>query len=84
KQIRALIPNLIHILDATSLSLLYEKFTSSFKESNPQFFSVYDCFGTTPEKVFVLKIMLASVYTDIYSSDPYLYKFYKNILDFIQ
>jgi hypothetical protein len=28
--------------------------------------------------------MLASVYTDIYSSNPYLYKFYKNILDFIE
>jgi hypothetical protein len=30
-------PNLIHFLDATSLSLLYEKFTYSFKETNPQF-----------------------------------------------
>lgn len=77
-------PNLIHYLDAISLSLLYEKFTSSFKETNPQFFFVHDCIGTTTEKVFVLKTMLASVYTDIYSSDPYLYKFDKNISDLIE
>jgi hypothetical protein len=54
------------------------------KKLIPQFFSVHDCFWTTTEKVFILKTMLASVYTDIYSSDPHLYKFDKNILDLIE
>lgn len=77
KQVRALMPNLIHSLDATSLSLLYNTFSKRYK--NAQFFSVHDCFGTTSEKVFILKTMLASVYTDLYSEDHYLYKFDRDI-----
>lgn len=76
KQVRALMPNLIHSLDATSLSLLYEQFYINSDINDPtQFFSVHDCFGTTCEKVFRLKTILASVYTDLYSRDPYLCKF---------
>lgn len=83
KQTRALMPNLIHSLDASSLSLLFEKF-SNLHNNYVQFFSVHDCFGTTCEKVFSLKTILASVYTDIYSSDPYLLKFDKDVLDYIE
>lgn len=57
-------PNLIHSLDASSLSLLYEEFSKIYE--NCQFFSVHDCFGTLCDKVFVLKTILASVYTNIY------------------
>lgn len=57
KQIRALMPNLIHSLDASSLNLLYNKFSEIYK--NPQFLAIHDCFGTTLDKVFILKNMLA-------------------------
>lgn len=83
KQIRALMPNLIHSLDATSMSLLHKEFSDHFKDKQ-QLFSIHDCFGTTCDKVFVLKTILASVYTDIYSSDQYLIKFDNNILDYIE
>ncbi len=76
-------PNLVHSLDGTSLSLLHEKFSINFG-NNAQFFSVHDCFGTTCDKVDLLNTLLASVYTHLYSSDPYLYKFDKNILDIIE
>ena len=82
KQIRALMPNLIHSLDASSLSLLYDKFNYIFDQ--PQFLAILDCFGTTLDKVFLLKTLLASVYMDIYSNDPYLDKFDANILDYIE
>jgi len=72
-------------LDGSSLSLLYEQFASSFSPYEAiQFFSVHDCFGTTCDKVDILKTILASVYTDLYSSDPYLYKFDKFILESIE
>lgn len=71
-------PNLIHSLDASSLSLLYDKFHKFY--SDPQFLSIHDCFGTTLDKVGNLKTMLVSVYMDIYSNDPYLTKFDNNII----
>lgn len=82
KQVRALMPNLIHSLDASSLVLLYSKFSNIY--NNPQFYSVHDCFGTTMDKVENLKTLLASVYTDLYSRDNYLDKFDKCILDHIE
>lgn len=83
KQVRALMPNLIHSLDSTSLSLLFESFSKSYND-NVQFFSIHDCFGTTCEKVFILKTILASVYIDLYSTDPYLIKFDSNVFDQIE
>jgi DNA-directed RNA polymerase len=83
KQVRALMPNLIHSLDGSSLSLLFNQFSNLYNKSS-QFYSVHDCFGTTCDKVFILKTILASVYTDIYSSEPYLYNFDKDILDNIE
>ena len=75
-------PNLIHSLDATTLSLLYKKFSNLYK--NSQFLSIHDCFGTTIDKVDTLKTMLASVYKDLYSNDPYLDIFYANLLKYIE
>ena len=84
KQIRSLMPNLIHSLDGSYLSLLYEKFSHLYcNDETLQFFSIHDCFATTCDKVSNLKTLLASVYTDFYSSDPYLYNFDKFILDTI-
>ena len=82
KQITSLMPNLIHSLDASSLILLYEHFSSL--NNNPQFFSVHDCFATTGDKASLLKVLLASVYTSIYTDKPYLYKFDKYIFDYIE
>jgi len=84
KQIRALMPNLIHSLDASSLSLLLVEFYNSFSNKNVQFFSVHDCFGTTCDKVFRLKTILASVYTELYSSESYLIKFDDYALNVIE
>jgi DNA-directed RNA polymerase len=82
KQVRALMPNLIHSLDATSMSLLYKNFYEFYNE--PQFLSVHDCFGTTLDKVDTLKTMLASIYMDMYSNDPYLDIFDKSVIDSIE
>ena len=92
KQIRALMPNLIHSLDATSLSLLYNRFIENVSTSNEyitqtgpcQFYSVHDCFGTRCDKVFLLKTLLVSVYIQLYSDEPYLHTFDKFILDYIE
>lgn len=75
-------PNLIHSLDATSMYLLHKSFSKTYDD--PQFFSVHDCFGTTTDKVATLKVMLASVYTDLYSDNHYLSCFDEDIFKSIE
>lgn len=82
KQVRALMPNLIHSLDGGSLCLLAIKFFNNYP-GMAQFYSVHDCFGTTLDKIETLKTLLASVYTDIYSDNTYLERFDASILDYI-
>ncbi len=82
KQIRALMSNLIHSLDSSLLSLLFNKFFGIYE--NVQFYFVYNCFGTTIDKIDNLKTLLASVYIDIYSNNIYLDRFDKCILDNIE
>ena len=82
KQVRALVANLIHSLDATSLSLLVDRFSKLYE--NPQIFGIHDCFGTTLDKVDTLKTILASIYVDLYSDDHYLDKFDKYIIKYIK
>jgi len=83
KQARALMPNLIHSLDATSMCKLYNFFMKSYNE-NAQFFSIHDCFGTTADKVFLLKTILTSVYTDLYSNEQYLLKFDSDMISILK
>ena len=70
KQVRALMPNLIHSLDAASLALLHKRLLAIDK--NLQFYSVHDCFGITADKAFITKTRLVSVYIALYSEEEYL------------
>jgi DNA-directed RNA polymerase len=81
KQIRALMPNLIHSLDAYSITELYNLFSLKYDEC--QFYSIQDCFGTTCDKVETLKTLLVFVYVDLYSDNNYLVKFDNNIIKYI-
>lgn len=75
-------PNLIHSLDAYSMTSLYYFFSKKNKEC--QFFSVHDCFGTTSDKVECLKSLLVYVYVDLYSDNHYLAKFDRGIINYIK
>lgn len=71
KQSRALMPNLIHSLDATSLALLYKKYSVV----NKSFYSIHDCFAVPAPQVETLVDLIQSVYLDIYSNHVYLKDF---------
>lgn len=47
KQIAALMPNLIHSLDAASLVMLLDGYFNDKKFSVKNIFSILDCFGVT-------------------------------------
>lgn len=75
--------NLIHSLDAASLSLLYDIFYDSHKPI-VNFYSIHDCFTTTCDKVDSLINILKTVYLSIYTEDNYLRKFDRGIIESIK
>ena len=80
KQVRALMPNLIHSLDAASLGLLYNKYLAI----NNSIFTVHDCYAVPIPYVESLIELLQSVYLNIYSDMEYLKKFDKSVINNIQ
>lgn len=82
KQVIALMPNLIHSLDAASMVLLYDQFSKIYFNSI-NLYTVHDCFSSTAEKISNMVTILRSVYTKFYSDDPYLRKFDDGIIKII-
>jgi DNA-directed RNA polymerase len=81
KQIRALMPNLVHSLDANTLALVIDKLC---KNNIKQFYSIHDCFAVTCNNVDMLMNTLKNVYTDIYTNENYLKDFDTQFLNYIK
>nr|ABR20838.1 RNA polymerase [Fusarium proliferatum] len=84
KQVRALMPNLVHSLDATTLCVLYNLFSKSSyktKNKNINFYSVHDCYGVTAPNVESLIKHLQSTYINIYTDKNYIESFHKDIIN---
>nr|ADO51613.1 rnapol [Moniliophthora roreri] len=82
KQIRALMPNLIHSLDAASLALIVDAYFKENKINN--FFAIHDCFAVTPNNIEELIKKIKLVYIKIYCDNNYLKDFDKAIIDNIK
>ena len=81
KQIRSLMPNLVHSLDAASLSLLIHNFFKEDQHNN--FYSIHDCFAVTCNKVNIIYELLKLSYYHIYINKPFLLTFDKNFKESI-
>lgn len=76
KQKIALMPNLVHSLDAASLCLVIANY---FKQiDNVNFYSIHDCFAVPCNKVNKLIGLLKTAYCIIYSDSKYLLDFDSN------
>jgi DNA-directed RNA polymerase len=76
KQKIALMPNLVHSLDAASLCLVIANY---FKQiDNINFYSIHDCFAVPCNKVNKLIGLLKTAYCIIYSDSKYLLDFDSN------
>jgi len=69
KQQRAIRPNLIHSLDATSIAMLYDNF------KDIDLYTIHDCFAVTANRVPYLIQTLKMVYIKLYSTNTYLIQF---------
>ena len=86
KQIRALMPNLVHSLDAASLALMVDMYFSENKNHSKgfNFFAIHDCFAVTANNISHLIKIIKLVYIKIYSEDNYLKSFDKGIINSIK
>ena len=73
KQVQAIIPNIIHSLDASHLINLILK---ANKENFKPIISVHDCFATLPNKMKELDFKVKKEFIDLYYQINFLNKFF--------
>jgi DNA-directed RNA polymerase len=84
KNVRALMPNLIHSLDAASLSLLIHKYFNNYENNMKNIFAIHDCFSTTCNNMKYIIETLKLIYISIYSEKVYLRELDKNMINHIK
>lgn len=80
KNNRALMPNLIHSLDAASLSILIHKYFYNYDNNIKNIFAIHDCFATTCNNMNFVINTLKLTYISIYSDKAYLRELDKNMI----
>jgi len=83
KQTRAFMPNLIHSLDSSSLTILLNKYFNNTLLDVKNIYTIHDCFAMPMNHVEFIIDSLRKVYVSIYSEPSYLKRLNKGILDHI-
>ena len=84
KQLRAFMPNLIHSLDAASLTHLLKKYFSNPEFNNKSIYTIHDCFAMPMNHIEFIIDSLRKVYISLYSENAYLTKLDSGILQHIE
>ena len=78
KMLRSFMPNFIHSLDASNVHLLINYIS---KDYNISFYTIHDCFASTPNKMGLLANIVKRAFIYIYFKDEgYLLKTHKNFI----
>lgn len=80
KQKSAIIPNIIHSLDAAHLSLVINK---AFERKLNPIITVHDCFGTLPNNMEKLSDIVKMEFFKIYITDKFMEKFHNKNLEIL-
>lgn len=85
KQVNAIIPNIIHSLDASHLFKVIDLFI--LNDINP-FISIHDCFGSHPNNIEKMSYLVKVCFVDMYTKIDFLDSFHndviKNIMDYYE
>ena len=77
KQNQAIIPNIIHSLDASHLINLINRANLN---GLTNVISIHDCFGIHPNKMNSLKQLVITEFINLYTEDDFLAKFHKQVM----
>lgn len=78
KMLRSFMPNFIHSLDASNVHLLINYLSTEY---NIYFYTIHDCFASTPNNMRILEKTVKEAFIDIYFKDEgYLLKAHKNFI----
>ncbi len=81
KQVNAIIPNIIHSLDASHLMYIIE---DANRIGLKNVLSIHDCFGTHPNDLFKLNDLVRENFILLYSSSSFLKTFHNRLLQTIK
>lgn len=79
RQTLAIIPNIIHSMDASHLIWILKKACEKNSEINPTI-TIHDCFGTLPNKMIELEKIVKLEFINLYSHKDFLTSFHENLL----
>jgi DNA-directed RNA polymerase len=78
-QKQAILPNIIHSLDAAHLILILNEVLKPFNTTSPVI-SIHDCFGTLPNNMSGLESLVKKEFINLYSNSDFLEKFNSDLL----
>ena len=81
---RALMPNIIHSLDSTSLVLLIDKYFNDYTSEFKNIYAIHDCFAVTANNMDYIIGTLKSIYISLYSNKGYLSKLNDDLIKHIK
>lgn len=81
KQAQAIIPNIIHSLDANHIITLVNK---AQKDGIFPIITIHDCFGTHPNKMLELNNRVKTEFILLYTQDQFLNKFHNRLIQSIK
>ncbi|RKF57508.1 putative DNA-directed RNA polymerase [Golovinomyces cichoracearum] len=82
KQNTSIIPNLVHSLDASHVTLIVKKLI--LLDKNINLATIHDCFATNPNHINFLNHHIKYAFLNIYADKNYIKEFHMYILDYLK
>lgn len=82
KQNLGIVPNLIHSMDASNISILVESISKIDKDI--QLFTIHDCFATNANYIELLSFHVKSAFLFIYKNQNFIEEYHKETISYLK